>query len=94
MARSNYPTKAETWGAVKLAGRVLDREVCYLVGPTHHFCLGDGSTISVTPDSGQRFRVERWRDGHVSDTLYAFVGNSSRLADVLLGLTAGVELAA
>lgn len=94
MARFGYPTKRDTWAAVRFAGQVLDREVCYLVGSSHHFCLGDGSTISLTPDSGQRFRVERWRDGHVSDTLYAFVGNSSRLADVLLGLTAGVEAAA
>ncbi|MDQ1584513.1 MAG: hypothetical protein QOF36_2567 [Microbacteriaceae bacterium] len=93
MAPSTFPTKAETWAALKLVGRVLDREVCYLVGSTHHYCLGEEGTISLTPDSGHRFRVERWRDGKVTCTLWALTEDPARLADVALALS-GVEVAA
>lgn len=88
MALQTHPTQAETWAALKFVGQVLDREVCYLVGPTHHYCLGDGGTISLTPDSGQRFRLERWRDGAVSSTLWVLSEDTARLADVALGLSA------
>lgn len=94
MALQTFPDKRETWAAIKRMGDVLGREVCYLVGSTHHFCLGDGGTISLTPDSGRRFRIERWREGAVSDTLWARSEDPARLADVALGLSMGMELAA
>lgn len=93
MAPSTFPSQAETWAALKQVGRVLDREVCYLIGSTHHYCLGDEGTISLTPDSGHRFRMERWRDGEVTCTLWALNEDPARLADVALALS-GVEVAA
>lgn len=81
------PTPVRVDRALLLAADVLGERYCWLLRGAYHFRTGaDGWTISVTPESADRFRVSACRDAVPATTVWVIDGDDARLAELLADL--------
>lgn len=82
------PSPEAILDALRVAGGVLGEPKAYWWRGTYHFPLEDrdGWTIGVTPESAGRVRVQRCHWSRPTDTVWARVVDTGRLAQVVADL--------
>jgi hypothetical protein len=80
------PAPDRTLGTLERIGDLLGLSICWVWRRGYYFALGDGWTISITPESAGRFRVELSQFLVPRSTLWALAADEDRLAGVVLDL--------
>jgi hypothetical protein len=84
------PTGQQTWATLVELGELFDTKTCWLHDGSFHFKVphAEGATISVTPESGERFRVESCYLTRPCATVWCLADDHARLAEVVFDLSA------
>lgn len=84
------PTGKQTWATLVELGELFDTETCWLHRGSFHFKVpaADDLTISLTPESGERFRVEACHLTAPCATVWCLADDHARLAEVVFDLCA------
>lgn len=92
---ANRPTGRQTWETLVWLGELFGTDQCWLHDGAFHFKVpgDDELTISLTPESAQRFKVQSCRLTVPCATVWASVDDRARLAAVILDLNAEARLA-
>lgn len=77
--------------ALQIIGDVLDRRVCWIYQRRYHFCLGNGWTIAVMPESADRLRIETCHWSRPAATLWSRARDHDRLAAVARAFRRHIE---
>lgn len=74
------PTNGVTLDVLRTIGDLLGQEVCWFLGGAYHFALAGDWTISLTPDSAGRYRIDRCHLGMSLGTKWCRADDQERLA--------------
>lgn len=90
------PTGKQTWDTLVWLGEVFDTKTCWLHEGSFHFKLPgeDELTISLTPESAERFKVEACCLTVPLATVWSPADDRARLTAVILDLSAEARRAA
>jgi hypothetical protein len=69
--------------ALDVAADVLEAEICWYYRGDFHFHLGDEWTVSITPETAGRLRVETWHRLRLRDRRWARVEDHARLVELV-----------
>lgn len=70
---------------------LLDVDRCFLYRRSYHFSLGEGWSISITPESAGRFRVDACKWSRPVLRYWTLAQDEDRLAGLVLDLAGGVR---
>lgn len=74
----------ELWDALQVVSDVLDVSICWYFRGGFHFRLHGDWTVSVTPETAGRIRVETWSLLRLRDRKWAKVDDARRLTHLVL----------
>lgn len=73
----------EIYAALEFAADALGVDVCWYYRGDFHFRLTGDWTVSITPESAERLRVQTWSGLRLRDRKWARSGDSERLSVLL-----------
>jgi hypothetical protein len=76
---NNPDGSAEILTALEVAADALGVDICWYYRGDFHFRLRDGWTVSITPETAERLRVETWIGLRRRDRKWARSGDCDRL---------------
>lgn len=82
VADSHEP-HAEIRDALDVAADVLGVGICWFYRGGFHFRLASDWTVSITPETAGRYRIETWRLLRLRDKKWARTGDSNRLTHLI-----------
>jgi hypothetical protein len=80
---SKHEPRREIGDALGVAADVLGVDVCWFYRGGFHFRLYGDWTVSITPETAGRLRVETWCLLRLRDTRWCRSGDPERLADLV-----------
>lgn len=80
---SNHEPREELLDALNVAADVLGTGVCWYYRGAFHFRVTADHTISLTPETAGRLRVETWHLLRLRDRKWVTAGDSNRLRDLV-----------
>lgn len=86
-------TPERTLAVLRQAGAVLGLDVCWHLGDSFHFAVGDGWTIAVGPDSAARWRVQACRWTRPAVDRWVLAGDDERLAALVQDMAGEIRVA-
>ena len=87
------PDTPTIFRALRGAADALKQNFAYSHDGTYHFALGEGWTISVSPESAGRLRLQACRWVTPVATLWTAATDIDRLQSAVLGLAQEIETA-
>lgn len=88
---ARLPTYKQTFDALRVIGATLDEEWAYFAKGAYHFKLGDDWTVSASPESAARVRLEAHHGGRSRCSIWSPVDDHPRLRGVVLELACEVH---
>lgn len=82
-ALSNQEPGREVHAALTAVAAVLGVDMCWLYRGDFHFCLGADWTVSLSPETAGRLRVETWYRLRGRDRRWVRIGDHDRLVELV-----------
>jgi len=80
---SKHVPRSEIRDALDVAADVLGVDVCWFYRGGFHFRLYGDWTVSITPETAGRLRIETWSLLRLRDTRWCGAGDETRLAQLV-----------
>lgn len=78
------PSDARTFQALVLVASILGHRYAYWHRGRYHFTIDDEWSVAVSPESGDRFRVEACRYTVPVGRVWSLAGDADRLAGLVI----------
>lgn len=80
---SKHEPRQELLDSLRVAADVLRVDVCWFYRGGFHFRVTGDWTVSLTPETAGRLRIETWHLLRLRDKKWAMSGDSNRLRDLV-----------
>lgn len=80
---SNHEPREELLDALDVAADVLGADICWFYRGGFHFRVSGDWTVSITPETAGRLRVETWHLLRRSDRRWVMSDDSNRLRELV-----------
>jgi hypothetical protein len=79
----NREPERDVQAALEAVAVVLGVDSCWYYRGDFHFCLGEEWTVSLSPETAGRLRIETWRRLRLRDRRWARVDDRARLMELV-----------